>query len=152
MNTKRLTARLTRVSNFNPRYVVWWLEGIRAPTTVRFPTRRLATKIRQSLYALRKAMQLENHYAASIVSKGEIIRRPVDPRATSINDPHTLTIRPVDFDMNTLLDEAGIKAPDLDEDITTPASAPQPELQQPSTGATIDYADLLRGQPPLEDK
>ena len=82
-------------------------------------------------------MQAENHFAASIVSKGEIIRRPVDPQATNINDPHTLTIRPVNFDMNTLLDEAGIKAPDLDEDITTPPSEPQ----QPST---IDYADLLR--------
>ena len=138
-----MSTKYNRVSGFNPRFIVWWLNGIRTPTTVEFPTRRLATSTRQALYALRTAMHKENHYAASIVNKGEIIRRPVNPHATTWEDPHTLTIRPVDFDMNTLLDEAGIKEPDLDEDITT--APPKPEQL-----STIHYADLLRQSPPDE--
>ena len=135
-----MSTKYNRVSGFNPRFIVWWLNGIRTPTTVEFPTRRLATSTRQALYALRTAMHTESHYAASLVDKGEIIRRPVDPLHANIDDPHTLTIRPVNYDMNTLLDAANIKAPELDEDITdNPWPSETPPLQQ------TDYQDLMRG-------
>lgn len=135
-----MTIKQHRVSGFNPRFVVWWLNGIRAPTTVEFPTRRDATRTRRDLYSLRKAMHVEDHYAASLVDKGEIIRRPVDPLHTEVDDPHTLTIRPVNFDVNVVLDAAGIKAPDLDEDITrAPKDAATPAPPPPP----LDYANLM---------
>ncbi len=110
-----MTSKYSRVSGFNPRLVMWWIKGCRTPTSVTFPTRRFATRTRQNLYALRNAMIAESHHAATLVERGERIHRPVTPNATGIDDPHILIIRPANFDMNDLLDEAGINLPELDE-------------------------------------
>lgn len=137
-----MARRTKQVSGYNPRFVVWWMQGIKAPTTVTFPTRRIATRIRQDLYNLRKAMHLEGHYAATLTDRGEIILRPLDPYCTDIEDPHTLTIQPVNFDINQSLDEANIHAPEVGEDIHTehePESESKPETQE-----HINYANLMR--------
>ena len=132
-----MTSKFSRVSGYNPRFITWWIKGCRTPTPVTFPTRRLATSTRQNLYALRTAMLKEGHHAALMIERGEIIQRPVDPDKTGIEDPHTLTIRPVNFDMNDLLDAAGINLPESEPtgDIpTAPPPSPRP----------FDYAVVMK--------
>lgn len=135
-----MTSKFSRVSGFNPRFIVWWIKGCRSPVPATFPTRRLATATRQNLYALRTAMHLEGHHAASMIDRGEIIRRPVQAHATSIDDPHILIIRPVNFDMNDILDAAGIEAPALTDD--------EPILEEPMTfdacPRPFDYASIMK--------
>ncbi len=136
-----MTNKFSRVSGFNPRFIVWWVEGCRSPRTVTFPTRRLATRMRQSLYALRNAMRREEHHAVLLIERGEIIHRPVKASATGIDDPHTLTIRPANFDLNDILDDAGIGQPGTPSEgdaivpTTTARSAPTP----------FDYANTMKG-------
>ncbi len=141
-----MTSKYSRVSGFNPRFIVWWIKGCRTPTTVTFPTRRLATRTRQNLYALRGAMHKEDHHAAHMADKAEIIRRPVDPEFTDIHDPHTLTICPANFDMNDILDAAGIDEPSLEgesedkiriEDIAITSYIECPR--------SFDYASTMKG-------
>lgn len=140
-----MTRKPLRVSSFNPRLIVWWTQGSQAPTTVLFPTRRIATRIRQDLYSLRTAMRAESHYATPLADRAEVVRRPVDSLATAIDDPHTLIVRPAGFDINTALDNADIRAPDLDEDLAAPAG--------PNAGTTthprpsIDYEGLMKPVP-----
>ncbi len=136
-----MTSKYSRVSGFNPRLIVWWIKGCRTPTTVTFPTRRSATRARQSLYALRSAMHNENHHAASIIDRGEIIRRPVDPLATTVEDPHTLTIRPANFDMNDTLDAAGIGEPGDDE---VEGKGKLPDKAIPEAPRPFDYASTMK--------
>lgn len=138
-----MTPKFSRVSGFNPRLVVWWLAGVKAPTSVTFPTRREATRTRQLLYSLRRAMHLEDHYAATLVDRGEIIRHALHPDHNLIDDPHILTIRPVNFHLNTVLDDAGIHPPELPETPTTKAQPTPPPL--PPTTEPLDYKDLMGG-------
>ena len=91
-------------------------------------------------------MHNENHYAALIIDRGEIITRPVNPDATEIEDPYTLTIRPVNFNMNDLLDEAGIEMPLLEDtegkgDLQALSSPLHPSLK-PSH--PFDYANVMK--------
>ncbi len=134
-----MTNKFSRVSGFNPRFIVWWVEGCRSPKTVTFPTRRLATRMRQSLYALRNAMRREEHHAILLIERGEIIHRPVKANATGIDDPHTLTIRPVNFDLNDILDDAGIGQPGTDALVNSPVD-PTPQAPTP-----FDYANAMGG-------
>ncbi len=140
-----MTSKYSRVSGFNPRFIVWWIKGCRTPTTVTFPTRRLATRTRQNLYALRGAMHKEDHHAAHIADKAEIIRRPVDPEFTDIHDPHTLTICPANFDMNDILDAAGIDEPPLDEGNDGKPFGGATPTTIPKAPRPFDYAHVMKG-------
>ena len=135
--------KFNTVSGFNPRLIMWWIEGVQKPKSVIFPTRKLATRTRQSLYALRNAMKRENHYAAPLSERGEIVLRPIDVDLTGPDDPHSLIIRPANFDMNTLLDQAGIKEPQLGE-MVIPTDTLEPT---DPTDPTVDYEALMKGKP-----
>ncbi len=132
-----MTRKLKRVSGYNPRFIVWWLKGVHTPTPVTFPTRRIATRIRQDMYGLRKAMVLENHYAAPLADKAEIIQRPVSNAHTGPDDPHDLIVRPAGFDVNAVLDDANIHEPEEGEDLTAGIRATDPST-------ALDYANLMR--------
>ncbi len=133
-----MTNKFSRVSGFNPRFIVWWVEGCRIPKTVTFPTRRLATRMRQNLYALRTAMRREGHHETILIERGEIIHRPLDPNHTGIDDPHTLTIRPTNSDLDDILDKAGIGQPGADTGLTPVDPTPQAPIP-------FDYANTMKG-------
>ncbi len=135
-----MTSKYSRVSGYNPRFIVWWVEGCRTPKTVTFPTRRLATRVRQNLYALRVALRREEHHAIFLIERGEIIHRPVNPDHTGIDDPHTLTIRPANFDLNDILDEAGIGQPGTDA-----AGNSEIPITFPKAPHPFDYANTMKG-------
>jgi len=134
------------VAGYNPRFVTWWIEGARTPTTVEFPTRRIATRFRQDLYELRFAMRNESHYATTFANKAEIIRRPVNPLHAGPDDPHTLTIRPANFDANQYLDVAGLAEPVAPSDTTTLLT--QREDTDTEDSSPLNYGDLMRPKRP----
>lgn len=134
-----MSKRQTKVAGYNPRFVTWWINGSRDPVTVEFPSRRVATRTRQDLYALRNAMRREQHYATTFANKAEIIRRPVDPLHTDIDDPHSLTIRPANFDANPFLDKAGIAEPVAPSD-----SVPELPTGEDLPALPFDYESLMK--------
>ncbi len=135
-----------RVSSFNRRYIVWWLAGAQKPTSVEFPTRRLATSVRHDLYSLRKALRVESHYAAALADKAQVIHHPVNPEFNGLDDPYILTIRPAGANIDLILDAAGIEDPSLEPE---PHQDLQGQLRQlsgppPAASTSLDYSKLMQ--------
>lgn len=113
-----MTRRKTpAIESFDPRFIQWWIDGSRTPTPVEFPTRRQAYAVRlHILYPLRKAMNATDHYAARMANRCEAVIRPADPAFADPDSPHVVIIRPVDADLGTYLERAGIRLPDSPPD------------------------------------
>lgn len=97
---------------YDPRLIAAWEKGATEPVVFEFTERRLATRLRHTMYRLRNELTKARHMAASSATRAVI--RIEDAAA---DGKYKMIVEPANHEFEAAIEAAGLTIPEIDIDI-----------------------------------
>jgi hypothetical protein len=122
--TEKRNRSKTPVSSFGPELLAALVKGGASPLELVCIDSKVATKLVQRLYTLRKRMREENHPQADLAQRAKVSNQKGGKRL------NVITISPHDWEFKDILAKAGIQTAELPPTLLTDLAV---ETGEPST-------------------
>ncbi len=98
---------------FDPKLIVAWGRGAKAPVRITLETKALSTKLRQQLYRLRQELKRSGHPAYASAIRAQVRILGPHTSATDTTQRYTVLIEPQGQELHEALAAAGLEVPEV---------------------------------------